>query len=650
MVLAAVLDVVVPDRSAVTGQPWLVVKHDDETLPGAHEVWGASWTTSTVKAAGAISVYLDPVLNDPAGPASLFQVTPSVLGGVFDGAYGTFLYSLLPLQPPAFLRAGQALSAATDWFGTAAHQFTSMDQSARASLSGAAAQVIADLFGQLGSVAASLHEQMSGPVSYASAIADTAGGAALRFLNSLWLAYSDWTRQPAYTPAGAIVQVLQAVGQPQPDSTYLINDPEHTAYGDLTTDQGWTTAEQRAKNQWLSLLTTGTDGFGGLDPLAHDALSSLIGAYDRAVNVLQAVTIAVPPAGPPPAVPPPAGGPGNPANPGPAPAPPPAAPPPASGPGDPVNLVLVPSPPPPPAPALAGGAGNPVALGPAPGLPPPAGGGDPDAPPAVFGSALTIRDASVVPRSLSGPPAGALAAGPVIGSQGTIALLAVAAEGPAAAAGGPAAAAADPVVLSGAIGALGDKAAGALGDEAPPPAPPEADLTGDVLVLGAIGRERAVSSERTRSGGASQAGAAVRLAPVAGVALGRGPDGAVLAQAKVPALLAKPPSIRSSAILISTLEVGQSGEGYTGGSGAVMLPTAALGNGFGGLGGPPGEQQRLSHLPEDGESWGTNPQEPDTAVGVPRAGRRYQPPPGEEDGEAEIHHDPGAIGRRNQPG
>jgi hypothetical protein len=783
-VLGNVLNVAMPDRSAVTGQQWLVIEYGNDTLPAAHEFWNASWTASTTKAAGAISVYLNPALADPASPVSLFQAAPGALAGVPDGAYSTPTYGPLPMQPPAFKPVGQALANTTDWFAAAAQQFNRMGQSARASISGEAAQMFADLFGRLGTVATSLYDQMSDPVSYANAIADTAGGAAVSFLAGLWSAYSNWTQQPAYTPSGAIVQVLQAVGQLQPDGTYVINDPENTTYGDLTTDQGWATVEQRAKNLWLGLLTTGTGSFGGLDPLAHTALSSLISQYDSAITVLQPVTGASPPASRSPAAPSPVGGPNNPVRLGAGPGPPPPGAPPAAPP--PANLVLAPvgpgavpgapppgappAAPPPAAPPPAGlvlapvgpgavpgappAASPPAGLGPAPaglaaapapGPPPsPSPGGGPSNPPAVFGSALTIRNASVVQGPPNAPPTGgpdsnppasppaSPPGGPAFGGLKAIGPVAAFAAGSAAAAAttsqGPVPStlvpagttlsagtppAAVPAVLSGAIGAVSNDTSGALGDQAAPQtsplASPGAPLAEGALLPIAIGKTSEASDQAAESGNAApnpnQSAPPARVAPVAGATLGRGVNGTALTQAKVPTLSAKPPPIRSSAIntqvtatvanpaaaspagtlhidavsasgapggtpgslngtpgsltqapaanpnatghdILTTFMVDQNGEPYVGVNGPMMMPQATMGVGGGGFGGRP--MGRQSYLPEDEDSWGTDPEEPDAAIGAPHNRRRYQPTP-EEAEEAEISSSFGAIGRRGQP-
>jgi hypothetical protein len=756
-VLGTVLNVAMPDRGAVTGQPWLVITHGDDTLPGAHEFWNASWTGGKTKAPGALSVYLNPALGDPANPASEFQAAPTALAGVPDGTYSTSANVPLPVWPPAFEAVGLALANATDWFGTATQHFNRLGRAAQAGGSGEAAQMFADLFGRLGTVAASLHDQMNGAVSYADAITDAAGGAAAWFLASLWSAYSNWTQQPAYTPTGAIIQVLQAVGQLQPDNTYVINDPEKTTYGDLTTDQGWAALEQQAKNRWLGLLTTGTDSFGGLDPLAHTALSLLISGYDRAVNVLRPVTGASPPAGspPPPApplAPPPANGPGNLVAFGPVPGPPPPVAPPVNGPvnlvalgpvpvpplvpppvNGPVNLVaLGPVPVPPLVPPPVNGPISLVALGPVPGpssSPPP--GRDPGNPPPV-GPDLNLRNASVFQGPPNAPPPGGPGGGPlpgsVIGGLEANALVTPLVGGPGApapttaggAAGGTLVSAvtrppARSAFLSGPIGAVSNGTLGTLGDQAPPQAPPEASLADTVLAPGAIGKPGQASDERKKSGRATPAPdkttEAARLAPVAGATLGRSTDGAVLPQATVPSLSAKPPSIRSSTInthltatvtglaspagtgvgpagapvqpgatpvrpggppdpvtlaagpvhaansnasahdVVTTLVINQNGEPY-GVNGATMPPQAALGavGGIGGgLGGPSMGRQRLSYRPEDEESWGTEAEEPDAAVRAPHKSRQYQPTPEEEAQEVEIRSRFGAIGRRSQP-
>jgi hypothetical protein len=703
-VLGNVLNVPMPDRSAVTGQQWLVIEHGNDTLPGAHEFWNASWTASTTKASGVISVYLNPALADPASPVSLFQTAPDALAGVPDGTYSTPAYGPLPMQPPAFQPVGQALANATDWFAVAAQQFNSMGASAQASLSGAAAQMFADLFGRMKTVATSLYDQMSDPVSYANAIVDTASGAAVSFLASLWSAYSDWTQQPAYTPAGAVVAVLQAAGQLQPDGTYVINDPENTAYGDLTTGQGWATVEQQSKNLWLSLLTTGTGSFGGLDPLAHSSLSSLISQYDSAISVLQPVTGASPAASRSLAVRAPVGGPDNPVSLGAVPAPPPpgalpSAPPPAGVVLAPVSLGAVPGAPP-PAPPPANGPNVLVGLGPAPA---------PGNPSAVIGSALTIRNASVVQGPPNAPPPGGPPAGPAIGGLGAIGPVTAFAGGPAVAttAVGPAASTLVPAVLSGAIGAVTNDTSGALGDQAAPPAPPGALLADGTLLPIVIGKASEASDQPAKSANAApdpnQAAADARLAPVAGATLGRGAHGTALAQAKVPTLSAKPPPIRSSAIntevsatvanptaappagtahidsvsasgapggapgslsgtpggapaadpnatghdVTTTFMVDQNGEPSVGVNGPMMMPQATMG---GGGGGGFGERPlgRQSYLPEDEDSWGTDPEEPDAAMSAPHKRRRHQPTQ-EEAEEVEIASGFGAIGRRSQP-
>ncbi|HEY6497608.1 MAG TPA: hypothetical protein VIZ43_30380 [Trebonia sp.] len=730
-VLGTVLNVAMPDRGAVTGQPWLVITHGDDTLPGAHEFWNASWTGGKTKAPGALSVYLNPALGDPDNPVSLFQAAPNALAGVPDESYSTAAYGPLPMQPPAFQAVGLALANATDWFGTATQHFNGLGRAAQAGGSGEAAQMFADLFNRLGTVAASLHDQMNGAVSYADAITDAAGGAAAWFLASLWSAYSNWTQQPAYTPAGAIVQVLQAVGQLQPDNTYVINDPEKTTYGDLTTDQGWAALEQQAKNRWLGLLTTGTGSFGGLDPLAHTALSLLISGYDRAVNLLRPVTGASPPAAPPPPpapplAPPPANGPGSLVALGPVPGLPPPVPPPVNGQ---VNLVALGPVPglPPPVPPPVNGPVNLVAFGPVPGPPPPFPGRDPGNPPPV-GPDLNVRNASVFHGPPNAPPPvgpGGGLPGPVIGGLEANAPVAPLLGSPGTPAPATAGGAADGTLvsavprppsqsafLSGPIGAVSNGTLGPLGDQAPPQAPPEASLTDAVLVPGAIGKPGQASDERKKSDRATpvpnKTTEAARLAPVAGAALGRSADGAVLPQATVPSLSAKPPSIRSSTInthltstvtdvaspagtgvgpagapvppggtpvrpggppdpvtlaagpvhaansnatahdVVTTLVINQNGGPY-GVNGATMPPQAALGGIGGGLGGTSMGRQRLSYRPEDEESWGTEPEETDAAVRAPHKSRQYQPTPEEEAEEVEIPSRFGAIGRRSQP-
>jgi hypothetical protein len=80
----------------------------------------------------------------------------------------------------------------------------------------------------------------------------------------------------------------------------------------------------------------------------------------------------------------------------------------------------------------------------------------------------------------------------------------------------------------------------------------------------------------------------------------------------------------------------------------MMMPQATMGVGGGGeFGGRP--MGRQSYLPEDADSWGTDPEEPDVVMGAPRKRRQYQPAPEEEAEEAEIPRGFGAIGRRSRP-
>src|SRR5260370_26510128 len=55
-VLATVLDIPIPDRAQVTGQPWLTIARGGQPVPGAHLIWTASWHTSPTSGAASLQV------------------------------------------------------------------------------------------------------------------------------------------------------------------------------------------------------------------------------------------------------------------------------------------------------------------------------------------------------------------------------------------------------------------------------------------------------------------------------------------------------------------------------------------------------------------------------------------------------------------
>ncbi|MGD0558669.1 MAG: hypothetical protein ABSA93_27285 [Streptosporangiaceae bacterium] len=735
-ILATVLGVAVPDRSALSGQEWLTITHDGATVPGAHQIWTAAWDTTPTSGAGSIAVYLNPALYTVGGAWNQFEQAPATaLSGVPAGSYGT-----LQVQPSTFNAAGLALADVTDWFGSAAEELSGLARDASApgsGISGSSAQVVAETFAKLATITLSLHDQMSSPVAYSNAI-EQAGDAAARFLSNLWSAYSGWTAQPAYSPLGALVQLLEAIAEPGTGGQAVIADPQDTSYGDLTTDQAWATVEQQAKDLWLSLLTDGTAGFGGLDPLGHAALGGLVSQYDSAINALAPVVGPATPAvqrrtvgpgeatggrGGPGGVGSHAGGTG-PVDGGPN----------GTGGGANSGLFNVAA-----GPAVTGPAGgSPAGTGGSSDAPlffaagaavgggtagsgPVAGGstdgsslatgaagaGDPtDAPAAAslgsaglgsagLGSAalgsgsesanapLAESAADTENLTVNSASLGALtsaATGAATGADGGAAAGAVTTGQPASELLSGAASSADgPVALSGAIGATGDTAAE---DEVASLA-----LAASTAFTGTIGKtgETPATSDRAAKTSTRKRAAlavlAIRQAPDAGSALGRSPDGSVLAQSAVPTLPGGPPSVRSGPVNTQLAPGGGTDggasagglSGVPGGSTSPVSPAGSpasqsmttsttnpaglLGNegtgsladgrmmppgGLGGLGSQDRERQRVAYLPEEEEYWGTDPgAAPHISIGAPYGARPRLP-----DSTGRPEHIPGigAIG------
>jgi hypothetical protein len=281
-ILTTVLGISIPDRSALLGQPWLVITHDGATLQEAHQIWTGSWDSTPSGGPHSIRVYLSPSLYAAGGLWDQFRQAPlTALSGVPAGQYGT-----LPLQPPSFHVVELALAGVTGFYARAADAFSGLARHASARSTGFSGSV-AQLFGKLGTIMLSPHDQSSTLVAYSAAVGQ-AGDAAARFLTALWTAYCGWAEQAAQSPLGAIGQLLAQIGEPEAVDTYQIADPQDTPYGDLATGQGWAEVEQQAKDRWLGLLTGETPGaaFSGLDPLGRAALSGLVSQYDSAIATL----------------------------------------------------------------------------------------------------------------------------------------------------------------------------------------------------------------------------------------------------------------------------------------------------------------------------------------------------------------------------
>lgn len=619
-VLASVLNIPISDRSEVTGQPWLTVVQGGQGVPGGHLIWTASWNTKPKSGAGATSlqVYLNPALYVGGGAWDRFVNAPAqALAGQADG---------LPLVPGSFKTAQLALAGVTTGLNNLSGQMDLIHHNVTADgtpLHGNATTVMAELFKDLHGVTLSLYDQLSNP-SYSDAVG-AAGDAATGFIRNINSAYTAWSQLAEHSPLGAIVQVLTAIATPDGNGGYTIPDPENTPFGDLTTPGAWAAVEQQAKNLWLGELTGNSYDFGGLDPLGRAALSTLVGQYATTTQIVKPV---VGPA-PPPVTPTPVDG----------------APNPGGGP-PPVNNLEVPGGGPQNGPAFNPGAGPPGTGVPAPGGQAPGnapvlvaagGGGLPPGTttPGAFGGGPGHAQLFTVPGRTAGGPGGAVpgvigpsfAAPPGTGHNAEAGAHHVSAglnfpstEG----------------VLAGAIGATPVRDGEPAGSAGQGPEKTKG-FTGTVG-HGAKGKDRVSGSAAHDAHPASRTGAHGHRAPAAGFSLGGGPHGALLSQAAVPSVAAKPPSVTSSAINTQLTPTSTDGSGLpglpgspggppavvladgspgpvTGGAmlagqgaqaganGPMMLPPATRG----GMGQQSQELERLAYLPEDEDYWGTGP-------------------------------------------
>jgi hypothetical protein len=276
-ILATVLNIGIPDRAEVTGQPWTVIQQGGAASPGLHLIWTANGNASPNAGSTPTQVYLSPAVYAAGGAWDRFLNVPAqALSGVPAGSYGG-----LPMIPPSFQAARLAVADVTTLLDTAAQQFSSMRQQAispSAGFQGNAADMLAELLGNLRSVMTSLYGQMTSPAAYSDAIG-TAGDSAAKLLSDILAAHASWTQVPEYSPLGALVQVLAEIAAPVGDGSYEIADPQHTQFGDLTTGSAWQLVEQQAKSRWTSTLTGGSPDFTGLDVLGRVALGKLVDQY-----------------------------------------------------------------------------------------------------------------------------------------------------------------------------------------------------------------------------------------------------------------------------------------------------------------------------------------------------------------------------------
>jgi hypothetical protein len=293
-VLASVLSIPVPDRSEVTGRPWLTVGHDGQGGGGSHLIWTAGWDASKNSGATSIEVYLDPALYTVGGAWDRFTNSPpqalsQVLSRQYDG---------LLLVPPSFAGASVAMDNATSFWVSAAEVFgmvyDSVASGSDVGFQGNVAGVAGDLFNRLRTTAVSICRQLTEPVNYSDSIA-AAGQSASTFLTDVLSAYSSWTHLTEHSPLGAVVTVLERIATPEPGGGYVIPDPQNSPYGDLTIDSSWAVVEQHAKNLWTGTLTGGSGDFAGLDQLGRAALNKMVSQFAATTNAVVPVVGPAPP-------------------------------------------------------------------------------------------------------------------------------------------------------------------------------------------------------------------------------------------------------------------------------------------------------------------------------------------------------------------
>jgi hypothetical protein len=292
VVLATVLGLAIPGRDEVTGVPWLTVAQNGQGAAGLHLIWSADWNTKPMAGGESLQVYLNPDVYTAGGPWDQFSTGPA--RPMSEVAAQNF--SALPLDPGTFGAASGGITSVTTMLAGVASQFRDLSGQATGDNSGFhgnMAEVVGQLLAGLGSTAQNLHDQLTEPASYSASVS-AAGDAAATFLTSIESAYNGWLAVPEHSPLGAVVQVLKEIATQDPTGAWVISDPQHTSYGDLTTAAVWPAVEQQAKIRWLAALTGEAD-FAGLDPLARSALSNLVGHYETTTSVIVPVIGPAPP-------------------------------------------------------------------------------------------------------------------------------------------------------------------------------------------------------------------------------------------------------------------------------------------------------------------------------------------------------------------
>ena len=285
VVLATVLDLQVPDRAEVTGQPWLTIEHGGQGGASWHLIWTASWKPGHGTGAGSLQVYLDPALYRAGGPWDRFATMPGQ--ALAKSGAGP----ALPLVPSSFQVAGAALASVTSAIAKLTRQLEVAHHGMSAETTpfdGSAADRTAALFGALRGVAVDFHRQLTTPGHYGEMI-EAAGTAAAGFLSDLRSAYGIWAQLPWHSPLGAIVRVLDEIAVQDEDGSFVIDNPRDSPFGDLTTDAGWALVEQQAKALWTGTVSGESGDFGGLDLLGRSAVGKLADQYADTITTITPV-------------------------------------------------------------------------------------------------------------------------------------------------------------------------------------------------------------------------------------------------------------------------------------------------------------------------------------------------------------------------
>src|SRR6202050_3565008 len=288
VILATVLGIPISDRSEVTGQPWLTVVQAGQPVPGGHQIWSASWDTKPKSGATSLQVYLSPALYAGGGAWDRFANAPgqALSGPASSLPHNPWPVQAIPLGVASVMKAFYDMSSNLN----SMHKDVTNESTP---FQGNVATVVAELFDRLHGTTLSIYDQMSNP-SYSDAVG-AAGDAATAFLSAMNSAYSAWNQLDEHSPLGAVVQVLMSIATPDGNGGYTIPDPENTPFGDLTTPGAWASVEQQAKNIWTGLLTSGSNGFEGLDLLGRTALTQLVGQYSTTTRTVAPVVGPAPP-------------------------------------------------------------------------------------------------------------------------------------------------------------------------------------------------------------------------------------------------------------------------------------------------------------------------------------------------------------------